>query len=138
MDKTTAQVNIASLLDGETGFLLDGSYYVAVSVEIKRDATNSWLSAKAHARLVNVDGSPVHDAHDQPVEAWHTYSVPADSVNDDTINGQAGIAREAVLLVLGDDDALGDMDDNIRHAIEAAAITGPVDLSTIDFGVPKA
>lgn len=137
MVQTTVRITdpLPNLTEEETAFLLDGTLRVAVSVIITRDPVHSELTALAKARAIDEQGQTMLDSHDQPIQTAHARSCPANMINDESVGGQAGLAREAVLLVLGDDEvALGEADNNIRHTWAAAQVTGAITVP--DLNVP--
>jgi hypothetical protein len=135
MTQTTEKISIPNLKEGETGFLLDGSLKVAVSVFIKRDPITSELTAFARARAVDDAGTTLMDDHGNPIETTHPRSCPGNMINDPSVGGHEGLAREAVLLVLGDEEeALGEADNNIRHSFAAAQMVGEVPVP--DLAIP--
>src|SRR5579859_1949698 len=125
MAQTMATAVIPGLQPNEAGLLLDGSIYVAASVIIKRDPVNSTVTAIATARAVKQDGTPLLDAHDQPIVSTHPRSCDAASFSG---LGATQLSADALKLAIGDtnDATLGVADDNIRAAIAVAAVSGPV------------
>lgn len=120
-----------ALEEGEICLLLDGEFLVAVSVVCKRNAVNSIVTWTARARALEKDGTPMLDAHLQPITASHPRSCPSTQV--EAMGGEDVIAKEAILIVLGDAQSLqGDLagaDMNIRSAIAVSDHTGAKDLT---------
>jgi|GEM_PF-5098067 len=113
---------IKNLADGETGYQLTSApgkgAYVACRWECKR-RQNQVLDCIWYARQVNADGSAVTDAMGEPITAMRVHPhAPPDIVADGGIDA---VKKQMLEVVLGEPDAVVDIDDDIRDAITAAA-----------------
>jgi len=113
---------IQNLADGETGYQLTSDpgkgTYVACRWECKR-RKNQVLDCIWYARQVSTDGSAVTDAMGKPITAMRVHPhAPPDIVADGGIDA---VKKQMLEVVLGEPDAVVDIDDDIRDAITAAA-----------------
>lgn len=121
---------IPGLQPGEHGFKLDTGEYVAAKIVVERNAVNSLMRFVANLRQVNADGTPVLDAHSNPVTACHVGNMTA--IDLAAHGGVAGYSRTVLDIAMGEPSALADPNDDIRDAILAAkATSSAVDLSTL-------
>jgi len=113
---------IKNLADGEVGYQLTSDpgngAYVACRWECKR-RKNQILDCTWYVRQVKADGTAVADASGEPIHAVRVHPhAPPDIVAD---GGIAKVKEQMLAVVLGEPDAVVDIDDDIRDAITAAS-----------------
>lgn len=115
---------IQNLEQGEVGYQLTSdpgnNCYVAARWECKRQQ-NQMLDCRWYVRQINADGSPVVDAHGQPVTglAYEQLAVPDIAV----AGGMDAVKAQLLDVALGEPDAIRNVPDDIRDAIEAASFS---------------
>lgn len=115
---------IQNLGQDEVGYQLTSdpgnNCYVAARWECKR-STNQMLDCRWYMRQVNQDGSAVTDAHGQPVTglAYEQLTVPDIAAS----GGIDAVKAQLLDVAMGEPDALHDIPDDIRDAIQAASFS---------------
>lgn len=91
------------LYPGEVAITFNSTHHAALSAEPKWKENGEGVRIRAWARYINTDGSTKVTAHGQQLETSTTFTFPPDQVKQ---YGVRPLAKEVVLLVLGEDPVL--------------------------------
>lgn len=116
---------IPNLADHEQGYKLDNGTLVAVKKHISRNPVHSAVTCSVDVRAVDKQGASLVDADGQPVVTNHTWTMNASYMNE--AGGKSIFATNTMRVALGEPDAPGYADDNIRIAVQALESSGFVD-----------
>lgn len=119
---------IKNLVPDERGYKLDTGELVAVVGTVARDPVTQDLSITVNLRNVDSNGRTMHDRNGLLIHSVYTRTVPVQYVTD--AGGISVIVQQTMNIAFGEEDALETISDNIRSAIYAAKLVGPLDLSS--------
>jgi len=118
------QATISNLAPGEEGYQLtsdpgNGSYVACLWSCARRH--NQLLDCSYSARQVNQQGDTLTDAMGDPIKTAYTHPHTVPDIVD--AGGITSVREQMLKVILGEPDAVVDLPDDIRDAIQAASYT---------------